>query len=123
MERYTQLKTWERDGLTITVSYAPDDSHPGDYFDDTAYEIADICNKIDRGILEWFILRATVTVAEAAVVLATEYAGGLLYERVSEVFEDGVADELVAEALASARDTVRVLKTALEHVADTELAA
>ena len=104
MERYTQLKTWERDGLTITVSHAPDDSHPGDYFDDTAYEIADICNKIDRGILEWFILRVTVTVAETAVVLATEYAGGLLYERVSEVFEDGVADDLVAEALTAARE-------------------
>lgn len=118
MDQYTELKTWERNGLTVTVCWAPETIHPGDCFDDSIYDIEEICSKIDRGIYDWFILRATVSLAGA--VLATEHAGGLLYYRMEEVFEDGVADSLVEEAISNARASAFAVKTALERFIEEE---
>lgn len=118
MDHYTELKTWERDGFTVTVCWAPETTHPSDCFDDSIYDIEEICSKIDRGIYDWFILRATVSLAGA--VLATEHIGGLLYDRMEEVFKDGVANDLVEEAISNAHAGAYALKTALERVIEEE---
>lgn len=118
MEHYTELRTWEQDGYTIQVAYAPESCHPGDCFDDTAYNIMDICDKINRGVYDWFILRVTVLALDA--VLATEYVGGMLYSRVEEVFEDGVVDDMVYAATVTARERASVLKAQLERILATE---
>ena len=76
------------------------------------------CNKINRGVYDWFILRVTVLALDA--VLATEYVGGMLYERMEEVFEDGVVDDMVYAATVAARERASVLKTQLERILATE---
>ena len=53
-------------------------------------------------------------------MLATEYVGGMLYERMEEVFEDGVVDDMVYAATVAARERASVLKTQLERILATE---
>jgi ATP/maltotriose-dependent transcriptional regulator MalT len=53
-------------------------------------------------------------------VLATEYVGGMLYERMEEVFEDGVVDDMVYAATVAARERSCVLKAQLERILATE---
>ena len=104
MRYYDELATYERDGFDIIVDKTYEDMHPRDSFDDSCHDIDEICKDIDRGHLEWFMLRVRVLVEGHE--LASEYLGGCLYEDPKEILTDGTAEDIIDLALTSAKKQV-----------------
>jgi hypothetical protein len=115
MQHYTEIATIERDGFQIIVDRTWEDCHPRDLFDDSVSDIKEICEKIDRGIWEWFVLRVRVMLDGRE--FGSSYLGGCLYEDPTEVLRDGVVEDLIAEALRESREELVKLKQRLETLA------
>jgi hypothetical protein len=106
---YDELARYERDGFTVVVDKTWEDVSPRDLFDDSVMDVEEICRRINNYTLDWFMLRVRVLVDEHE--LATEYMGGFLYEDAREVLTDGTAEELIGEALITAkREVYRMYK-------------
>ena len=58
MQYYDELAQYERDGFTIIVDKTYEDIDPRGQFDTD--DIDEIIKDIDRGHLEWFMLRVRV---------------------------------------------------------------
>jgi hypothetical protein len=117
-----------RGQLTVIVDKSWEDIHPSDCFDtsidpDTGkpyFDIAEMCYKIDRGDLEWFILRARVLFE--GVELGENIVGGFLYENAGEVLTDGTAEDLIYEAMREAKIGASILKEKFEELDLEEIA-
>jgi hypothetical protein len=96
----------EQEGFVVVLEKTWEDVHPNDCFDDSAYDIADMCAKIDRGDLDWFVLRARV-IAEG-VELGSACCGGMLYENAKDSLSD-VGEDLVLDAMVEAKDRLTYL--------------
>ena len=119
MRHWDELARLEREGFDIIVDRTYEDLHPRDCFDDTCYDIKDICNKIDSGVYDWFMLRVRVLVD--GLELGNHYLGGCLYEDAREVLTDGVAEDCIAEAIKEAQGRVWPLMRRLQGInADME---
>jgi hypothetical protein len=101
MRHWETLLEREQGGLTIIVDKTWEDSHPGDCFDDTAYDIKDMCERIDRGDLDWFMARARVLVD--GLEISDACIGGLLYEDARDFLKDGMGEDLILDAVAEAQ--------------------
>ncbi len=129
MRHYDTLAEYDRDGFNVIVDKTWEDCHPRDLFDTSIdpdtnkpyYDVDDMCSKIDRGELDWFMLR--VRVMHEDVELAVDYVGGFLYEDAREVLTDGVAEDMIESALAEARKRVpELIKGLSKLVVDKQLA-
>ena len=119
---YDTLAEFEREGYTIIVDKTYEDLHPGDSFDDSCYDIKELCRDIDSGKYEWFMLRVRVLVE--GLELGSAYLGGCLYADAREVLTDGMAEDMIGEALEQAKMQVYRLSrkfTELSHAVDAEL--
>jgi hypothetical protein len=123
------LAELDRDGFNVIVDKTWEDLHPQDSFDtsidpDTGkpyYDIEDMCRKIDRGDLDWFMLR--VRVMHEDLELAVNYVGGFLYEDATEVLRDGTAEDMIWETVEEAKKRVPTLIEGLSKlVVDKQLA-
>ena len=101
---YDELAEYERNGFTIIVDKTYEDMHPRDSFDDSCHDIDEICKDIDRGHLEWFMLRVRVLVE--GLELSSEYLGGCLYEDPKEILSDGTAEGLIDTVMTDAKKQV-----------------
>jgi hypothetical protein len=127
MRDYITLAELDREGFNVIVDKTWEDLHPQDSFDtstdpDTGlpyYDIEDMCRKIDRGDLDWFMLR--VRVMHEDVELAVNYVGGFLYEDATEVLRDGTAEDMIWEAVEEAKKRVPILIQGLSKLVDKEL--
>ena len=99
MTEWKRIKSERIGSFDVVYETTYETMHPSECFDDVAYDIDEIVRKIDSGIDEWFILRASVYLN--GICLAKESIGGLLYSDTSEVFTDGTAADLLF--LASAK--------------------
>jgi hypothetical protein len=118
---YDTLAEYERDGYTIIVDKTYEDLNPRDSFDDTCHDIEEICKDIDRGHLEWFMLRVRVLVE--GLELGSAYLGGCLYEDPREILTDGTAEDFIDEAMKEAKSQVYRLSrkfTELSYAVDAE---
>ena len=104
MQYYDELAQYEREGFSIIVDKTYEDMHPRDSFDDSCHDIDEICKDIDRGHLEWFMLRVRVLVE--GLELSREYVGGCLYEDPREILSDGTAEDLIDTAMTDAKKQV-----------------
>jgi len=104
MRYYDELATYERNGFTVIVDKTYEDLNPRDSFDDTITDIDEIIKDIDRGHLEWFMLRVRVLVE--GLELSSEYLGGCLYEEPREILTDGTAEDIIDQALTDAKKQV-----------------
>jgi hypothetical protein len=118
LRHWDEIARFERDGFDIIVSKTYEDLHPEDCFDDTCYDIKDMCDRIDRGVYDWFMLRLTVQLGGRD--LADEYLGACLYEDAREVLTDGTVEDLLYEALERAREEARIFKGLLTRLLDSE---
>jgi len=116
MRHWEELLCEQREGFAVIVEKTWEDCHPGDLFDDTCYDIEEICDKIDRCDLDWFMLRARVMLAGHE--LGSHTVGGFLYEDAREVLRDGMAEDLIYQAMIEAREEARRLIGALQAVVD-----
>ena len=106
---YDEIDSFERDGFTVIVDRSWEDLSPKDCFDDSITDIAELCADIERGKYEWFMLRVRLMVDEYEI--ASEFLGGCLYENPRDVLTDGTVDDLIAQAMVTAkREVYRMYK-------------
>jgi hypothetical protein len=118
---YDTLAEFEREGYDIIVDKTWEDLNPRDSFDDSCIDIDEIIKDIDRGHLDWFMLRVRVMVE--GLELASEYLGGCLYEDPKEILTDGTAEDIIDQALTQAKTQVYRLSrkfTELSYAVDAE---
>ena len=106
---YDEIGSFERDGFFVIVDKAYEDLNPRDCFDDSITDIEQMINDINDCKLDWFMLRVRVLVDGHE--LASEYLGACLYEDPREVLTDGTADDLIDQAMVTAkREVYRMYK-------------
>jgi hypothetical protein len=118
MRHWDELARYEREGFEVVVDKTWEDISPRDLFDDTVCDIDEICRKIDSYDLDWFMLRARVMLDGHE--LGSHIVGGFLYEDAREVLQDGMAEDLIYEALREAKEEARRLVGSLQRVIDPE---
>jgi hypothetical protein len=118
MRYYDHLATMQRDGFEVIVDKSWEDLNPRDCFDDSVTDIDEIIKDIDRGHLDWFMLRVRVMLDGHE--LGSAYLGGMLYEDPTECLTDGSAEDMICEAIAEAKREARRLIGSLAKVVDTE---
>jgi len=118
MRYYDHLATYQREGFEVIVDKTWEDLNPRDLFDDTVTDIEEIIRDIDRGHLDWFMLRVRVLVDGHE--LGSSYVGGFLYEDPREVLRDGVVEDMISEAIEEAKKEARCLVGSLSKIVDTE---
>jgi hypothetical protein len=118
MRYYDELARYEREGFEIIVDKSYEDLNPRDSFDDTCCDIEEIIKDIDRGHLDWFMLRVRALVDGHE--LGSAYLGGMLYEDPSECLTDGSAEDMISEAIEEAKKEARRLVGSLSKVVDNE---
>ena len=114
MRYYDELAQYERDGFTVIVDKTYEDLNPRDSFDTD--DIDEIIKDIDRGHLEWFMLRVRVLVE--GLELGSAYLGGCLYEDPREILTDGTAEDFIAEAMKEAKSKVYKYKQKFAELSD-----
>jgi hypothetical protein len=115
MEHYTELTRYERDGFDIIVDQTAEYSHPAESFDGSVYDIAEICRKIDDGTYEWFVLR--VRALFRGHEFGVSHLGCCLYSDAREVLTDGVAEDLISDAIELAKKEIVKMRELLEEFA------
>jgi len=109
MQRYYDILLEEDRGqFHVIVDKTWEDLHPKDCFDDSVTDIQEICEKIDRGSLDWFMLRCRVMFE--GVELASDYIGGFLYEDARDILTDGVAEDIIEDTIRQAREAAVEMK-------------
>ena len=119
MQYYDELAQYERDGFSIIVDKTYEDIHPRDCFESD--DVDEIVKDIDRGHLEWFMLRVRVLVE--GLELSREHLGACLYEDPSEILSDGTAEDIIHTAMSHAKPQVYRLSkvfAALSEQVDAE---
>ena len=117
MRYWDTLLQEQREGFTIVVDKSWEDIPLRDLFDDTCYDIDDMNDKVNRGDLDWFMLRARVLLDGHE--LGEHIVGGFLYEDAREVLRDGMAEDLIYQAMEEAKVEARRLIGSLSKVVDT----
>jgi hypothetical protein len=123
---YDELATYQREGFEVIVDKTWEDIPLADLFDtsidpDTGkpyFDVEDMARKIDRCELDYFMLRVRVLLQGHE--LGSSYVGGFLYEDASEVLRDGVAEDMIWEAMCEAKLEARKLVGFLNKVIDAE---
>ncbi len=118
MRHWDELLREPREGFEIVVDKSWEDISPRDLFDDSVTDIDEICRKIDSYDLDWFMLRARVLLDGHE--LGSHIVGGFLYEDAREVLRDGMAEDLIFQALLEAKQEARRLVGSLQRVIDAE---
>jgi hypothetical protein len=107
---YDELAVYERNGFDIIVDKSYEDLHPNDLFDDSEHDVKQLCEDIECGNLDWFILRVRVLVE--GLEIGSSSVGGCLYKDAREVLTDGLAENEIDVALEEAKTQVyRLYKT------------
>jgi hypothetical protein len=129
MRHWDELLREQRNGLTVVVDKSWEDI-PLDHLFDTSidpdtgkpyYDVKDMADQIDRGDLDYFMLRARVMYNE--LELGEHIVGGFLYEDAREVLRDGMAEDLIYAAEQEARAALPDLIEGLLRVEVDKLAA
>ena len=108
MTRYETIHTEDTRGFHVIFSVSPEFSHPRDCFDLTDEELADLCDKIDRGLYAWFDAR--VEVYQQGILLGSDFLGGCLYETPMHfVKESEYYDDMVNNAIQDAEHSLEKL--------------
>jgi hypothetical protein len=114
MKHFEQIYTRDTQGFHITLSIGYEDSHPGDYFDNSVDDIAEICRKIDNGTYTWFVAR--VEAYKAGILLATDYLGANLYENPKDFINDCYFEDMVDNVVNEATATLEKLYDTRDEV-------
>lgn len=129
MRYWDELLREQRNGLTVVVDKSWEDI-PLDHLFDTStdpdtglpyYDVKEMARQIDRGDLDYFMLRARVMYNE--LELGEHIVGGFLYEDAREVLKDGTAEDLIYAAEQEARAALPELIEGLLRVDIDKLAA
>jgi len=101
MRYWDELLREQRGDLEVVVDKSWEDCPIRDLFDDTCYDIEDMEDRVNRGVLDWFMLRARVFVEGLEV--GSSIVGGFMYEDARETLRDGTAEDLISQAIEEAK--------------------
>ena len=101
---YDEIGSFARDGFFVIVDKTWEDLSVRDCFDDTVTDIEQMIKDIESCKLDWFTLRVRILVDGHE--MASEYLGGCLYEDPREVLRDGTAEDLIDQAMVTAKREV-----------------
>jgi hypothetical protein len=101
MRYWDELLREQRGDLEIVVDKSWEDLAIRDLFDDTAFDIKEMEDKVNNGELDWFMLRARVFVEGLEV--GSSIVGGFMYEDARETLKDGTAEDLIYQAIEEAK--------------------
>ena len=108
MQHYwTELGQLEVEGFTVVIDKTWEDCQVSELFDDSCYDMKDMEDKINRGDLDWFMLRARAYYKD--IELGDAYVGGFLYENAEDVMTDGTAEDIAGEAVHEAKKAMETL--------------
>jgi len=122
MRDWTELLREQRMGFEVIVDKTWEDI-PLDHLFDTSidpdtgkpyYDVKDMARKIDRCDLDYFMLRARVLLDGHE--MGQHIVGGFLYEDAREVLRDGMAEDLIYQAMHEAKTEVLRLRERLTTV-------
>jgi hypothetical protein len=122
MRDWTELLREQRLGFEIIVDKTWEDI-PLDHLFDTSidpdtgkpyYDVKDMARKIDRCDLDYFMLRARVLLDGHE--MGSHVVGGFLYEDAREVLTDGMAEDLIYQAMSEAKTEVLRLRSKLAEL-------
>jgi hypothetical protein len=122
MRDWTELLREQRMGFEVVVDKTWEDI-PLDHLFDTSidpdtgkpyYDVKDMARKIDRCDLDYFMLRARVLLDGHE--MGSHIVGGFLYEDAREVLRDGMAEDLIYQAMSEAKTEVLRLRERLTTV-------
>jgi hypothetical protein len=104
VNNYELIHTEQYKGFDIKFYTTWEYEHPAMLFDESEWDLKELCQKIDDGDYVWFI--AKVTASKHGIELADDYLGGCLYDNVQQfVTEDGyyadMRENVVKEAIAN----------------------
>ena len=119
MRHWDELLREQRNGFEIVVDKSWEDIPLESLFDtsidpDTGkpyFDVKDMARKIDRGDLDYFMLRARVLLDGHE--LGEHIVGGFLYEDARETLKDGMAEDLIYQAMHEAKTEVLRLRSKL----------
>jgi hypothetical protein len=122
MRHWDELLREERKGYTVVVDKSWEDIPLESLFDtsidpDTGkpyFDVKDMARKIDRGDLDYFMLRARVMLDGHE--LGEHIVGGFLYEDARETLKDGMAEDLIYAAMEEAKTEVQRLRGKLAEL-------
>lgn len=86
MEHWTIISTRKDGPFTYRYSHTWEESSIRDSFDDSEDWYKETERKIERGVMEWFILRVECLVGD--LVLGADYLGGNLYESIDDAMRE-----------------------------------
>ena len=112
---YEELARYQREGFDIIVDKTWEDIHPAECFDDSCYNIEEMCQQIDNCQLDWFMLRVRVLLDGHE--FGSHYLGGMLYKDARECLTDGTAEDCIYGAMEEARKEVARLRDRLATLA------
>lgn len=101
MEHWTIISTRKDGPFTYRYSHTYEDSSIRDCFDDSENWYRDIESKVERGAMEWFILRVECLVN--GLVLGADYLGGNLYDSIDDAMREQLGGHL-----ADMEETARI---------------
>ena len=101
MRYWDEMLREQRGDLEVVVDKSWEDCSIRDLFDDTCYDIEDMEDRVNRGVLDWFMLRARVFVEGLEV--GSSIVGGFMYEDARETLRDGTAEDLISQAIEEAK--------------------
>ena len=104
MRYYDTIAEFSREGYDIIVDKSWEDLNPRDLFDDCVTDLDKLVEDINSGKFDWFFLRVRVLVE--GLELAAEHVGGCLYENPKDVLTDGLAEDLIDQAMTRAKGQV-----------------
>ena len=122
MRDWTELLREPRMGFEVIVDKTWEDI-PLDHLFDTSidpdtgkpyYDVKDMARKIDNCDLDYFMLRARVLIDGHE--MGQHIVGGFLYEDAREVLKDGMAEDLIYQAMSEAKTEVLRLRERLTAV-------
>jgi hypothetical protein len=122
MRDWTELLREQRMGFEVIVDKTWEDI-PLDHLFDTSidpdtgkpyYDVKDMARKIDRCDLDYFMLRARVLLDGHE--MGEHIVGGFLYEDARETLKDGMAEDLIYQAMHEAKTEVLRLRERLTTV-------
>jgi hypothetical protein len=122
MRDWTELLREQRLGFEIIVDKTWEDI-PLDHLFDTSidpdtgkpyYDVKDMARKIDNCDLDYFMLRARVLLDGHE--MGSHIVGGFLYEDARETLKDGMAEDLIYQAMSEAKTEVLRLRERLTTV-------
>ncbi len=114
MKYWDELARYERGNFTVIVDKTWDDIPLRDCFDDTCYNIEELEDKVNRGVMDWFMVRVRVLVDTHE--LGSAYLGGMLYDRAEDCLTDGSVEDLIHEAMEEAKKEVWPLMRKLQAI-------